>query len=85
MEECESGKSAKWMRNFGISIGSKGERELLGGGRLLLEEEGRRGASGAFLFRTLFTLPLYQLSSTCLPIIITNLELLLSSGIRLFN
>jgi len=26
MEECESGKSAKWMRNFGISIGSKGER-----------------------------------------------------------
>lgn len=54
MEECESGKSAKWMRNFGISIGSKGER-VLGGGRLLLGEEGRRGASGAHVPHALHT------------------------------
>lgn len=35
MEQCGQGKSAKWMRNFGRSIGSKGRMRL-----------GRRGAPG---------------------------------------
>jgi len=41
MEECESGKSAKWMRNFGISIGSKGERRVGRGTFVVGGEEGR--------------------------------------------